>query len=189
MFQVMLTESEIACSCADWVRHCLPCKHIFAVAKQKFLSLPEGYRNCIEFNSSVQLDKSRPHCSITSFSGNPTTPGPDDISESCAEMAPELESLPSADIGQGTAADDETIVPPQDADLMELPTTAKVHMIQCSKELGWGQAHETERSPFWAKMGMGIALKLLKMNPKPVKSLSKTKINITMMFCKTSSNY
>lgn len=128
MFQVKLTDTEIACTCADWVRHCLPCKHIFSVVKQKFMSLPENYRSCIEFNSSVQLDKSRTHYSVTSFSSDPATPSPDDRPGSCLELDPELESPPSASIVEIAASEGDSIDPgQQEDDLLELPTTAKVH--------------------------------------------------------------
>lgn len=50
----------MCCTCPDWIRYSLPCKHIFSATGQDFGALPEEYRQCIEFNSSDQLSTSYP---------------------------------------------------------------------------------------------------------------------------------
>ena len=52
-YKVTLREDCVWCTCADFQKHRLICKHMWCVIDESFENLPESYKMCAEFNSSA----------------------------------------------------------------------------------------------------------------------------------------
>ena len=108
------------CTCSDFTMHRLPCKHILSAVGENFLKLPQGYRSCIEFNSSVQLLNNPDVVSVVKFTQDRAPVASPD----CVDLTHELTA--AAELEQK----DEEVVSNQPENLEELQTSAQVPTIR-----------------------------------------------------------
>ncbi|XP_062585887.1 uncharacterized protein LOC134247563, partial [Saccostrea cucullata] len=79
IYRVMFSDTEPTCTCLDYSRHHLPCKHMLAVMMSlpecSWDNLPDGYKTCPHFT----LDQSIMQQCIDSIPDSPNTSLQDDI--------------------------------------------------------------------------------------------------------------